>query len=152
MKNKTKIYILLTLVLSIWGVIGHKIISAVNPASPEIIQQNFDTSFNPKTNTEIDTFSIKPSERDPFLGTLYIKKKSIQKKIKPKELFVWLPIVYHGNISKQDSKTKVFIISIDNEQHLMTLGQVIKGVKLIRGNNSNIIVSYKGVRKTMTKT
>ena len=152
MKNKTKTYTLLILVLSIWGIIGYKIIATVNSALPEIASQNFEHTFNPKTNTEVDTFSIQSSERDPFLGTLYIKKKSIPQKIKPKTPLVWLPIIYHGNISKQNAKAKVYIISIDNQQHLMKTGQTINEIKLVRGNNSNIIVSYKGVRKTIEKT
>ncbi len=138
--------------LGVWGVVGYKILSVTNPTLPDIAYQNTDVSFNPKTSIKMDTFSIQTVNRDPFLGTLYVKKKSVSKKIKPKEPFVWVPIIYHGNISKQDGKTKVFIISIDNQQHLMKKGQVIKEVKLIRGNNSNIIVSYKGDRKTIPKT
>lgn len=152
MKNKTKTYILLTLVLGIWGVVGYKVLSVAIPTLPNMAQQNIDVNFNPKIRTEIDTFSIKMVNRDPFLGTLLVKKKSVPKKIKPKMALVWKPIIYHGNVSKQDGKAKVFIISIDNQQHLMKLGQIINEVKLVGGNNKSVILSYKGNRKTISKT
>jgi len=151
LKNKTKTYILLTLVLGIWGIIGYKILSATNPSSPEIVQQDIDTSFNPKVKTETDTFSIQITNRDPFLGTLLVKKKPKINKSKREEI-IWKPIVYHGNVSNQNGKTKVFIISIDNKQYLMKLGQIIDQVKLVRGNNKSVLLSYKGVRKTIPKT
>lgn len=151
MKNKTKTYILLTLVLGIWGVIGYRILSVANPTLPDIAQQNGDVNFKPKTRIENDTFSIKTVNRDPFLGTLLIKKKSKPRRTKPKEPFIWKPVIYHGIISNQNSKTKVYIVSIDNQQHLMKLGQVVNEVKLIRGNKNSIIVSYKGDRKPFQK-
>ncbi|WP_156113409.1 hypothetical protein [Wocania ichthyoenteri] len=152
MKTKTKTYTLLTLVLGIWGVIGYKILSAVNPTSPEFVEQNLDVSFNPKARKETDTFSIKPVNRDPFLGTLLIKKKTITKNPKHKTTVVWKPIIYHGNVSNQNGKTKVFIISIDGQQHLIKPGQVINEVKLIKGNSKSVLLSYKGVRKNISKS
>ena len=61
-------------------------------------------------------------------------------------------ITYHGNISNQNSKATVYIISIEGSQYLMKIGQRIKDVKLVRGNSKYIKLSYKGVIKTITKT
>ncbi len=152
MKNKTKTYILLALVLGVWGAIGYRIVSTINPSAPDVAQQNFEVSFSPKTNIEVDTFSIRVVNRDPFLGTLLVKnkpKKTIRKTVQPK--ITWLPVLYHGSISKQNTKTKVFIISVSGQQNLMKIGQTINGVKLIRGNNNSVTVSYKGARKTINK-
>lgn len=141
------------LVLSIWGIIGYRIFSTINPSTSKIAVQDFDMSFKPKTNTEVDTFSIHMVNRDPFLGTLLVSNKSKKRQInfnKPKAL--WAPIIYHGNVSKQHAKTKVFIISIDDQQYLMKIGQTINEVKLIKGNSNTIILAYKGERKTIKKT
>ena len=143
---------LIGIVVCVWGIIGFRILSVVNPSTPEIMQQHFDVSFNPKGNKEMDTFSIQTANRDPFLGTLYMKEKPRVKNIKPKTPLVWLPIIYHGIISKQNSRAKVFIISINGQQQLVKVGQVISEVTLVRGNSREIIVSYKGVRKTISKT
>ncbi|ULC57931.1 hypothetical protein MBM09_08355 [Flaviramulus sp. BrNp1-15] len=153
MKNKTKTYVLLAAVLGIWGVVGYKIISTINPPEPEIVTQNFDMAFSPNINTQVDTFSIQKVNRDPFLGTFLgsNKKKSTQKTSnKSKEN--WVPVIYHGSISKQNTKNKVFIVSINGQQYPMKMGQSINEVKLIKGNSDNILVSYKGERKTIAKT
>tara|TARA_R110002049_G_scaffold257660_1_gene433103 strand:- start:3533 stop:3988 length:456 start_codon:yes stop_codon:yes gene_type:complete len=151
MTNKTKTYILLAFVLGIWGVIGHKIISTINPEAPDMVKAEFSVAFTPKANTVLDTFSIQTTERDPFLGTLYTKKTSVIKKIKIPEM-VWIPILYHGSVTKQASKNKVFVISIGDEQILMKLGETNKAVTLIKGTTNKITVTYKGNRKTINKT
>lgn len=151
MQNKTKTYILLAFVLGIWGVIGYKIISTINPAAPDMVKAEFKVSFTPKANTVLDTFSIQTTKRDPFLGTLNTKKESIAKKIKKPEM-VWIPILYHGNVTKQASKNKVFVVTIDGEQVLMKVGKTNKEVTLIKGTANEITISYKGNRKTINKT
>lgn len=153
MKGKTKTYLLLVAVLTIWGIIGFKIVSTLNPDAPEANQQEDMVAFIPKTNIAADTFSIQPSERDPFLGTLLVKKQEINKPTTstPKEDFVWMPLVYHGTVSKQDSKEKICVISIDGQQHIMKIGQAMNGVKLLKVTNTEIIVGYKGARKTIRK-
>lgn len=153
MKNKTKTYTLLALVLGIWGIIGYRIVSTINPSTPDMVQQGFEVAFKPKATIEADTFSIQIVNRDPFLGTLLIKKKpkkTYKKPAQPK--VVWLPVLYHGSISKQNTKTKVFIVSINGQQNLMKIGQTIHEVKLIKGNSHNVTVTYKRARKTIQKT
>ena len=146
---------LLTVVLAVWGIIGFKIISTINPDAPEVSGQNIAINFNPKTTTLIDTFSVQTAERDPFLGTLSLKQKSkstnTKSSTKIKSTVIWVPVLYHGAIAKQNSNTKVFVISIEGQQYVLKIGQEIKGVKLIRANPKEIIVSYKGVKKTILK-
>ena len=76
MKNKAKTYSLLLGVLVIWGIIGFKIVATLNPDVPELVQQDDTVLFSPQKAQAIDTFSINPSQRDPFFGTFYIKKKT----------------------------------------------------------------------------
>lgn len=146
---------LLVVVLGIWGVIGYKIWSGLNPEIPEVKQQDIAVSFNPKTNKVIDTFSVQTFSKDPFLGTLSLKQKnrsSIAKSsTKIKSSVIWVPVLYHGAIAKQNSKEKVFVISVEGQQYVLKIGQEIKGVKLIRANSKEIIVSYKGVKQTIIK-
>lgn len=145
---------LLGLVLVIWGIVGYKIISTIKPTPPNANQQYSNVVFNPNINTQVDTFSIQLLGRDPFLGTLYYKKKlNPSLKInKPKEDIVWIPVIYHGTVSKQDSKEKICVLSINGQQHIMKIGQEMNGVKLIKANNIEVIVSYKDAKKTIIKT
>lgn len=153
MKNKTKTYLLLAAVLAIWGIIGFKIMSTLNPEAPEVKKQDEMVVFTPKSHTVKDTFSIRPAQRDPFLGTLYAKKQEnpAPRTPKPKEAFVWISITYHGTVSKQDSKEKLCILSINGQQHIMKIGQEVQEVKLVKASNTEILVNYKGQRKTVPK-
>lgn len=153
MKNKTKTYLLLAAVLAIWGIIGFKIVSTLNPETPEAKKQDEMVVFTPKSHSAKDTFSIRPVQRDPFLGTLYVKKQenTAPRTTTPKEAFVWIPITYHGTVSKQDSKEKLCILSINGQQHIMKIGQEINEVKLIKATNAEISVSYKGQKKSVPK-
>lgn len=141
-------------VLIIWGLIGFKIVTTLNPDAPELVHQNDAVLFSPQESHAIDTFSIRPSERDPFLGTLYIKKKTNTSEIirQPKLETEWIPILYQGIVSKQDSKEKICVVSINGQQHLMKVGQDMSGVKLIRASNTEILVSYQGLKKAISKT
>ncbi len=139
--------------MSIWGIIGYRIITTINPSKPKIENQYFDVAFNPKNNTKVDTFSIQTVNRDPFLGTLLVSNKTrISKKNTSKVKVNWIPVTYHGSISKQDAKNKVFIISIDGKQYPMKVGQTVNEVRLIRGYTNAVLVSYKGERKAIKKT
>lgn len=153
MKNKAKTYLLLAAVLTIWGIIGFKIMSTLNPDAPEVNQQEDLVAFIPKNNMVLDTFSIQTAERDPFLGTLYVKKQVLTKPKTsvPKETFEWIPIVYHGTVSKQDSEEKIYVVSINGQQNILRVGQEINKVKLVSATSSEIIVSYNGAKKTILK-
>lgn len=75
LKTKKKTYLLLVVVLGVWGMIGYRIWAGLNPEAPKMVQQDVNINFNPNTGTAIDTFSIQTIARDPFLGTLTTKKK-----------------------------------------------------------------------------
>lgn len=142
------------MVLIIWGIIGYKILDAIQPREPSMEVNNFDASFNPKPLNKVDTFSIAVAYRDPFLGT-FQKKQMISYSPKPMETkpdIVWMPIIYHGTISKQTTKPDVFIISINGQQHIMKIGQTIDEVTLTTGTNTSVLVTYKSKRKTIEKS
>lgn len=154
MKSKTKTYILLVAVLTIWGVIGFKILSTLNPDAPKISKSDNAVLFSPKKNTSKEFFFIQPFERDPFLGTLIVKKEinNNAKIIKPREgKLIWPSIFYQGAVSKQDSKDIICVISINGNQHVMKVGQEMDGFKLLKANKDKITVGYKGAKKEITK-
>ncbi|WP_461598680.1 hypothetical protein [Winogradskyella sp.] len=152
MKNKGKTYLLLVAVLGIWGTIAYKIVNGLSPDEVEVTAQNFDVSFNPKQPKQIDTFTIKDIERDPFLGTLSSKKRasiSTTKDASVKTDVVMPTITYGGLIQKQGSNSKVFVVNIDNRQYLLKRGQTVNDVKLLNGNNSSITIRFNGKNHTV---
>ena len=149
LKNKKKTYLLLVVVLGIWGVIGYQIWTGLQHDTAEIKIQEVNINFNREANTAIDTFSIQTASRDPFLGTLTTKKKK-SRVINPAKKIVWLPISYQGVVKKQGSKEQVFVITINGQQHLLKKGQSRDSVSLVRGSAKSIVVRYKKQQKTIT--
>lgn len=149
MKTKKKTYLLLVLVVSVWGTIGYKVVSALNPKLPEVERHNFVASVDYKVATTIDTFSIKIVNRDPFLGTLLRKevKKSGTNKRKPIQ---WKTISYQGFIKQKQTKQQIFIVTINGNQHLLKKGQTKDSITLAYGNAKSVTMRYKNQLKTFT--
>lgn len=148
MKKKKNSKILLFIVIIIWGFLFYKIYDAFRP-NPKNIRTKAPETFIPPPNAEKDTFSLLPIERDPFLGTLYVKKN--EKKIihanknkKKEDDIVWPDIKYLGIVSDQDASTSVFILQINGRQHLIKKGESIEGIQLVYGSNNNLQLRYKG--------
>uniref|UniRef100_UPI00404B2F29 hypothetical protein n=1 Tax=Gelidibacter sp. TaxID=2018083 RepID=UPI00404B2F29 len=152
MKTKGKTYLLLAAVLGIWGIIGYKIISAFNPEIPEVAPQEVSVAFNPKPQTAIDTFTVQLVDRDPFLGTLQTKDKNTipsNYRAVPKDT-LWPQIRYGGMVKRQNTAEQIFVITINNQEHLVKKGQSVEEVKLLQGTAKNITVRYKNKQKVIT--
>ena len=147
MKKQHKTYLLLAVVLLVWGMIGYKFVSAINPAVESDNSVAIAERFVPKEIKEREQFTIVADYRDPFLGTektpVTSPKKKISKVIKkevPKK-----NISYTGFITDNASKQKIFFVTIDGQQQMMGLKDTFKDVKLTNGTNSYIKVSYNGI-------
>jgi len=154
MKKRTKTYLLLSVVIVVWAIIGYKVISALNPDEPINHQvKSFKTVFNPTTQKERDTFSVKPVRKDPFLGTLLIKPepKRITKSIVKTKKVQWPTVNYQGLVSKMSSKRdQVYIITVKQVQYLTKKGQIIDSIKVISGNENKVVLRYKNELKTIS--
>lgn len=151
MKNKTKTYILIIVVLSIWGAIAFQFSSIFKPDNHNTFTQLPTVQFNPKPIKIRDTFFIPLINRDPFLGTLQFntkRKKRIKKKhATERPLVSNYKIRYHGSIKKKKSNEKVFVVSVDNEQYLLKKGQQVKNITLLKGNASEIVIKLNNKLK-----
>lgn len=152
MKNKKSIYILLPVVLFIWGAVMYQFFSF---ASPEETQQLSSNKFRikPLKITERDTFSINVNYRDPFLGKTYAPKKNDSlKKNTPKtnktpkivEPIVWPTIIYKGIVSDTKDKTKIYMLVIRGQTFLMKKGETENDIFLKDGDRESIYVKYLG--------
>jgi uncharacterized Zn ribbon protein len=151
LKNKTKTYLLLVAVLVIWSIIGYKIYSSLNPELPEVVLNDAEAVFNPKTGIEIDTFSIKTTDRDPFLGTLTKKSNKTaslkQNNTTKQEDSNWPQITYGGVIKRQNSNEQVFVVTINNTQYVLKKGQKVDNITLVKGDNASITVRFNNTQK-----
>ncbi|MEX0275688.1 MAG: hypothetical protein AB3N16_15050 [Flavobacteriaceae bacterium] len=103
MGKKGKTYLLLAVVLGIWGIIGIKILGAVNPKPTEDLHPKMARAFTPQKIKQRDTFAIAANYRDPFLGKVFKKPlpartpKKHPKKTTPKT--PERPVAYTGYIA-----------------------------------------------------
>ncbi|KQC29380.1 hypothetical protein [Flagellimonas eckloniae] len=147
MSKNVKTYILIGLVLIIWGVIGIKVFRTLSPEpQAPVFAENI--NFKPKKVVQRDTFSIVADYRDPFLGTMPTSNKKRTKKVK--QPVVQFPSInYTGLISGQQNKDHIYFVTIDGTQYLMQKRNENKGVSLISGTSEGIRVRYKGIVKTI---
>ncbi|WP_411032224.1 hypothetical protein [Spongiimicrobium sp. 3-5] len=151
MKKNKKTYLLLAAVLIIWGIIGFKVVNAINPSAKNDFNTGLTTKFEPKTMKAKDTFSILADYRDPFLGTLP-KSRSANKKAPktPKKAAIpEIPISYTGFITEKGSGKKIFFLTINGNQQMMTRGETVQGVKLVRGTKGSVQVQHNGRTRTI---
>ena len=154
MKNKKNIYILLPVVLLIWGSVIYKFFSFSD--SDEIVagtQQ--EVKFKPLRIKKTDTVSHLDTDfRDPFLGHVYssetvpsdktkkvIQQKKVEKSIEPLH---WPQIIYKGIVSDTKEKTKIFMLVINGKTFLMKKGNTEEEVFLKDGDRKLVYVKYKG--------
>lgn len=142
----------MTAVLVIWGILGFKIVNTIGPdtSGPQSIITL--EKFVPPHSIMKDTFSIVADYRDPFLGTLPKREQPAKPnpKLPKKDKLPEKNISYTGFVTESTSGKKVFFISIDGKQLMMSLTEVQNGVKLVSGNKSKIKVQYQGHLKTIS--
>ena len=154
MKNKKNIYFLLPAVLLVWGLLGYRIFSSVNPTNKR--QQTIATfnSFKPQLLQESEAFIINTDYRDPFLGTLAQKKIAKQKKstntISKKPTVPFPSIIYKGLVSPKGKQQQVFLINIDGQQYFFKKNNTHSEVKLLRGSNKRVVLKFQGQQQTFS--
>lgn len=152
MKNKKNIYILLPIVLLVWGAVLYQFLS-FSKSDKIATAGNPEFNFKPLKINPRKTFEIDVNYRDPFLGKMYAannapkptgNRSKITKPAKPKETLVWPVIVYKGLISDTKDKTKIFMLIIDNKNYYMKIGDTDAGIFLKSGDKESVYVKYKG--------
>ena len=151
MKNKRAIYILLPVVLVIWGLVIYEFVSfgsaeAIVPESPSnwVVQ--------PHTYKEPQKIIIETNYRDPFLGTLHVlaapvtqpKKQKKPIKVKAVPELVWPAIQFKGVISDVKEKKKTFLLIINGKNCFMSVGDTADGIYLKSGDKESVYVKYQG--------
>jgi hypothetical protein len=152
MKNKKNIYILLPLVLFVWGAVLYQVFSFTKSDETPAVN-NSEFTIKPLKLNKRESFAININYRDPFLGKMYTpqtalsnkaKSTKIVKESKPKETLVLPTILYKGMISDSKEKNKIFMIIIDNKNYYMKIGDTENEIFLKSGDKESIYVKYKG--------
>jgi hypothetical protein len=146
-KNKF-VKILLPIVILIWGYVGYVIFDAFSSDDTKIQKTPVESNYSKPTIEKKESFELIPIDSDPFLGTLYKKpkvnrtasaNKSSKKEIK------WPSIQFQGIVS--GGASSVYMVSINGQQHLLSKGDEIQKVKLIKGSSENVSLQFEGQTK-----
>lgn len=150
MNKNTKTYLLLGAVLLIWGIIGYRLLSANSDGVSEIA--SFEkTTLKSMSVKEKDTFSILADYRDPFLGTFPKKEvKKVKRTSRPKKPPVpEIKVQFSGLVTDKDTKQRIFFVTIDGQQHLMSVKDKIQKVQLVSGSATSIRIRANGKTRTI---
>jgi hypothetical protein len=162
MKNKKTAYLLVPLVLFVWGMIGWKIYAAVNPG--EI--KNNEKANTEKTNDPAkiipDTFGLVANYRDPFLDKNFSRENSkiiIKNKNLPvvknievvKPDIKWPEVAYHGLIMRNNSEKKIGFLSVNGASYFVQEGENAAGMKIGRLAKDSIEVLLGKERRIVRK-
>lgn len=150
MKSKRNVYILLFLVLLIWGVLGYRLFSYINK-SEQNVESGTPQNFNTIDYKEPDYVKIEVNYRDPFTGeTPEGNQNQLSKRVNENNLSnidvsdnIPIPekvILYKGLVSDTSDKKKVFMLSINGKTYLLSQGQKEDNIKVISGNAKQIVV------------
>lgn len=158
LKNKKTLYILVPLVVLIWGMIGFRIWAGFNNDTTNYLLEP--TYSEPITEIlAVDTFSIIANYRDPFLGKIQAPKpKPIKTKKKPtpvikklEPILRWPTIIYGGMIKNQKTSKLIAMIKINGRDNLMSVGNVVSEVRLVKVYPDSIEVALGKAEKVVLK-
>lgn len=156
MKNKRNTYLLLAVVIAVWGMIIYKMVNTFYPDKKIAETEIAHAGFEPRPLKAQDTFSITAHQRDPFLGSFESRKKKRAAKsvrsLPPKEEGPKIPIGFSGMIAGKSTKEHIYFVSINNQQHLMKINDEIQKVKLVKGSAKSIRIKHNNQLKTIPIT
>ena len=147
MKNKKNLYILLPVVLLIWGAVLYQFFLFSDHVEMTETPQKY--TVNRIIIRKKDTVTLNVNYRDPFLGKMYNtvakkpvknKKKAIEKKAEP---LLWPTIIYKGIVSDAKDSKSIFMLIINGRTFLMKKGDIESEIRLLGGNTESIEVKYK---------
>ncbi len=165
MKNKAMTYILLALVLGLWGYIIYKIFAAVSDEDqlPRVAQKTFvqnssDLSFyNQKRTTDLllnypdpmlknITVTIPFSEPITPPVTEYLAPAVQSYQPEPE-----INVQYVGFIENLTDNKPTAIVMITDKQYMMNVGDEQNAIKLISIQHNHILINLRGKNKTIFK-
>jgi hypothetical protein len=165
MKNKSVTYVLIGVVVLIWGVIFYRIIHAATEDSSEGSTAPTRPLVSNNVQEVEDTFELIAHYRDPFLGktTFYSnddqragltrkKKTSAAKTILPTPAIDWSFIAYLGTIRNKQLKKEVGILRINGNETIVGVNDRVGDVTVLKITRDSATITFQNVRKVLGKS
>ena len=159
MKKKKTLYIMLPIVVTVWGFVFYQLFASFF-STPNYATEKAEQIINIEEIKE-DTFLIIADYRDPFLGkkvrlkkTNYTSsnvKKSSVKKSQVKTERSWPSITYNGMIKNNNSDRRVGIVKVNGKEYLVKEKDVVNEVAILSIGKNTVSVRFQKENKTITK-
>lgn len=147
-----RLYILIPLVVIIWGLIIYKAVDALSTEPVVVENQIQDT---PKASSPKKERILHLNYSDPFLGTTpqkqVVKAKPVSKrqpkiaerKRKKQEPKVSLPkLRYNGMVENHGSGSERHLVAVNGSTRIVTIGEDIDGVKLEKVYADSVLFTW----------
>jgi len=152
-------YILVPLIIIIWGILFYRLYLLFFPSETLVITQGEIIIANTNTSFKKDTFNLIDNYRDPFLGK---RETSVEK---PEKLSLsvpvnigkktnslqWPSVSYTGMVKKEKSILPLAFIHINGNEHLVRQGDKIEGILLKKVYKDSIEVVFEKEKKVISK-
>lgn len=157
MKKKKTLYMMLPLVILVWGFVCYQLFSSFfttpNYAKSEVKQ------LIEIAEIEKEAFVIVANYRDPFLGK-QAKSKVINtsvvaaktsKSSPVKMTKIWPSIRYKGMIKNNNSDRRVGIFEVNGKEYLIKEKESVSDIKFLSITKHEVTVEFQKEKKTITK-
>lgn len=162
MKGKKFTYLLIVCVAGVWGIIFYRIYAGLGPEDelPVSSISRGKPEYFKLINHETDREVLNLNYRDPFAAMTSAEVKnstdpleaSHQVKVlsmpaTPKPMVNWSAIQYTGYINNPSTKSRIAIIMVNGKEGMLTEGQSLDGLKLIKHAGDSVKVQYQNSTK-----
>ena len=156
MKNKNITYLLIVVVLLVWGTIIYRIVNASGSDTPIVLSDNNTEILIARADEQPASFSLKLNYRDPFLGTVTVSKSKSKTNIAPKVQKVepvinWPNVTYGGLIKNDNQNVKLAFVAVNGRSSIMKVGDSFLEVKLLANYGDSIQVEFENQKRFIKK-
>jgi len=163
MKGKKFTYLLIVCVAGVWGIIFYRIYAGLGQEDelPVSSMRKGKPEYFKLINHETDREVLNLNYRDPFAATAIVTEvkssidpldashqvKVLAMSAMPKPMVNWSAIQYTGYINNPITRSRIAIIMVNGKEGMLTEGQSLGGLKLIKHAGDSVKVQYQNSTK-----
>jgi hypothetical protein len=152
MKNKKFTYFLGISVVLVWGIIIYRVFAGAGGEEDRLPAGESKAVKEPYKDYAVprDTLHLRLDYKDPFAvlksgdSTVIPVKKLVTAKVQPVIPVNWGFIKYTGYIHNPGAKNLVALVSINGRSAMMTEGETIEQVRLLKNLKDSIRIDFNG--------
>ena len=156
-KNKKLTYFLICAVVVVWGVVLYKVFFNQADDGSEIKSQPVvkkDQIYD-QYALKNDSFKLALDYSDPFVGTTKLETQVVETTAQqinftpppPAPPIDWRSIKYLGYTVNHVTKKIVSIVVVNGKEQMLSDGEVLDGVKLIKNKRDSVLIYWQGKHK-----